>query len=81
MELLIKDYYATNYIHNISNHIPLYILLDWFIAEFIHDHNVAFKENLIWNIATNNDIQLYRCKLTKKFTPDRHFKQNKTCLY
>ena len=41
----------------------IHISLDCFIAEFTHDQNVAFKENLIWNIATNDDIQLYKCKL------------------
>ena len=41
----------------------MYISLDCFITEFTHDHNVAFKEKPIWNIATNNDIQLYKCKL------------------
>ena len=43
----------------------IHISLDCFIAEFTHDHIVAFKENPIWNIATNNDIQLYKCKLNE----------------
>ena len=42
MEMLIKEYYDTDYIDNISDHIPLYILLDCFIAEFTHDHNVGW---------------------------------------
>ena len=63
MEMLIKEYYAADSIDNLSDHIPLYISLDCYIAEFTHDHNDALKEKPIWNLATNNDIQLYKCKL------------------
>ena len=59
MEMLIKEYYATDSIDNLYDHIPLYISLD------SHDHNDAFKEKPIWNLATNNDIQLYKCKLNE----------------
>ena len=65
MEMLIKEYYATDSIDNLSDHIPLYISLDCYIAEFTHDHNDAFKEKPNWNLATNNDIQLYKCKLNE----------------
>ena len=65
MEMLIKEYYATDSIDNLSDHIPLYISLDCYIAEFTHDHNDSFKEKPIWNLATNNDIQLYKCKLNE----------------
>ena len=65
MEMLIKEYYAADSIDNLSDHIPLYISLDCYIAEFTHDHNDALKEKPIWNLATNNDIQLYKCKLNE----------------
>ena len=41
--MLIKEYYATDSIDNSSDHIPLYISLDCYIAEFTHDHNDAFN--------------------------------------
>ena len=65
METLIKEHNATNSIDNLSDHIPFHILLDCYIAEFTHDYNDAFKEKSIWNLATNNDIQLYKCKLNE----------------
>ena len=47
MEMLIKEYYATDSIDNLSNHILLYISLNCYIAEFTHDHNDSFKEKPI----------------------------------
>ena len=57
--LIIKEYYATDSLDNLSDHIPLYMYRLTVILRNLHMIIMLHsKEKPIWNIATNNDIQL-----------------------
>ena len=65
IERYVQEYYTKESVDNLSDHVPLYMLLECTIVDVSPEQDVILKEKPIWNLAKEKDILEYQGKLNE----------------
>ena len=65
IERYVQEYYTKESADNLSDHVPLYMLLECTIVDVSPEQDVILKEKPIWNLAKEKDILEYQGKLNE----------------
>ena len=65
IERYVQEYYTKESVDNLSDHVPLYMLLECTVVDVSPEQDVIVKENPIWNLAKEKDILEYQGKLNE----------------
>ena len=60
IEKYVQEYYIKESVDNLSDHVPLYMLLECTIVDVSPEQDVILKEKPIWNLAKKRYIRISR---------------------